>query len=161
MSTKKLTILSLLLGMALILSYIESLIPYNFVIPGIKIGLCNIAIIFTLYKLGIKEAFIVSLLRVLIMGILFNNGITFIYSLIGAILSLFSMYIIKRFNLLDEYGVCITGAIFHNIGQLLAAYVLLNTSTVIYYLPYLLLSGVITGFIIGTLAYMMIKRVNI
>lgn len=161
MSTKKLTILSLLLGMALILSYIESLIPYNFVIPGIKIGLCNIAIIFTLYKLGIKEAFIVSLLRVLIMGILFNNGITFIYSLIGAILSLFSMYIIKRFNLLDEYGVCITGAIFHNIGQLLAAYILLNTSTVIYYLPYLLLSGVITGFIIGTLAYMMIKRVNI
>lgn len=161
MSTKKLTILSLLLGMALMLSYIESLIPYNFVIPGIKIGLCNIAIIFTLYKLGVKEAFIVSLLRVLIMGILFNNGITFIYSLIGAILSLFSMYIIKRFNLLDEYGVCITGAIFHNIGQLLAAYILLNTNTVIYYLPYLLLSGVITGFIIGTLAYMMIKRVNI
>lgn len=161
MNTRKITLLSLLLAMALILSYIESLIPYNFVIPGIKIGLCNIAVIFVLYKLGTKEAFVVSLLRVLIMGILFNNGITFIYSLSGAILSLILMSIVKKLNLLDEYGVCIAGALAHNIGQLLAAYLLLETSTIVYYLPYLLISGVISGFIIGTLAYMMIKRINI
>lgn len=161
MSTKRLSILSLLLGMALILSYIESLIPYDFVIPGIKVGLCNIAIIFTLYKFGIKEAFLVSILRVIIIGILFNNGITFIYSLSGALLSLVIMFIFKKFRLFDEYGVCIVGALSHNIGQLLAAYFLLKTSTVIYYLPYLLIAGTIAGFVIGALAYMMIKRINV
>ncbi len=161
MKNKKLVLLSFLLCLCLILSYIDSIIPYNFVIPGIKIGLCNIAIIFTIYKFSIQEAILISLLRVLIMGILFNNGLTFLYSLAGAILSLIVMAILKKVNIFDEYGVCVAGALSHNIGQLLCAYFLLNTSTIIYYLPYLLLSGFFSGILVGILSLVLIKRINL
>lgn len=161
MKSKKIALLSMTLATALILSYIDNLIPYNFVIPGIKMGLANIAIIFSLYKLGHKEAIIVSLLRVFIMGILFNNGLTFLYSASGAILSLVVMIILKKINIFDEYGVCIAGALSHNIGQLVCAYFMLQTNTLIYYLPYLLLSGLLSGFIIGLFSVIVIKRVNI
>ncbi len=161
MKNKKLVLLSFLLCLCLILSYIDSIIPYNFVIPGIKIGLCNIAIIFTIYKFSIQEAILISLLRVLIMGILFNNGLTFLYSLAGAILSLIVMAILKKINIFDEYGVCVAGALSHNIGQLLCACFLLNTSTIIYYLPYLLLSGFFSGILVGILSLVLIKRINL
>lgn len=116
MNTKRIGILSMVLALSLILAYVDILIPYNFVIPGIKLGLANIAILFTLYKFGSKEAICVSLLRVLIMGILFNNGITFLYSLCGCLLSLFVMIVSKKFVLFDECGVCIIGALAHNLG---------------------------------------------
>ncbi len=161
MKNKKLVLLSFLLCLCLILSYIDSIIPYNFVIPGIKIGLCNIAIIFTIYKFSIQDAILISLLRVLIMGILFNNGLTFLYSLAGAILSLIVMAILKKINIFDEYGVCVAGALSHNIGQLLCAYFLLNTSTIIYYLPYLLLSGFFSGILVGILSLVLIKRIKL
>lgn len=161
MKNKKLVLLSFLLCLCLILSYIDSIIPYNFVIPGIKIGLCNIAIIFTIYKFSIQDAILISLLRVLIMGILFNNGLTFLYSLAGAILSLIVMAILKKINIFDEYGVCVAGALSHNIGQLLCACFLLNTSTIIYYLPYLLLSGFFSGILVGILSLVLIKRINL
>ena len=151
----------MILCISLILSYIDSLIPYNFVIPGIKIGLCNIAIIFTLYKFDYKEAILISLIRVLIMAILFNNGLTFFYSLSGAALSLIVMIIFKKLNIFDECGICISGAISHNIGQLICAYFLLNTSVIFYYLPYLLISGLLSGLLIGMLSFFVIKRVKI
>ena len=88
MKNKKLVILSMTLCVSLILSYVDGLIPYNFVIPGIKMGLTNIAIVFVLYKFGVKETVLISLLRVFIMSVLFNNSLTFLYSLSGAILSL-------------------------------------------------------------------------
>ncbi len=161
MKTNKLALLSMILSMALILAYIDSIIPYNFVIPGIKMGLCNIAIVFGLYKLGIKEAILISLTRVFVMTILFSSGVTFIYSIAGAVLSLLVMCILKRFNVFDEYGVSIAGALAHNIGQLLAAIFILQTNTIVYYLPYLLLSGLISGLIIGILSAIMIKRINL
>lgn len=161
MKNKKLVILSMALCVSLILSYVDSLIPYNFVIPGIKMGLTNIAIVFALYKFGIKEAILISLLRVFMMGVLFNNGLTFLYSLSGAILSLVLMIILKKFNVFDEYGVSISGAISHNIGQLICAYFLLKTNVLIYYLPYLLLSGLLSGLFVGILSAVTIKRVNV
>ena len=161
MHSKKIITLSMILCVSLILSYIDSLIPYNFVIPGIKLGLCNIAIIFTLYKFGYKEAILISLIRVLIMGVLFNNGLTFLYSLAGAILSLIVMIILKKLKVFDEYGICISGALSHNIGQLICAYFLLNTNVIFYYLPYLLLSGLLSGLFIGILSFTVIKRVKI
>ena len=161
MQSKKIITLSMILCVSLILSYIDSLIPYNFVIPGIKLGLCNIAIIFALYKFGYKEAILISLIRVLIMGILFNNGLTFLYSLSGAILSLIVMIILKKLKIFDEYGICISGALSHNIGQLICAYFLLKTDVIFYYLPYLLLSGLLSGIFIGILSFTVIKRVKI
>ncbi len=161
MKNKKLVLLSMTLCLSLSLAYIDSIIPYNFLIPGIKMGLANIAIVFALYKFGIKEAILISLLRVLIMGVLFNNGLTFLYSLAGAILSLLEMIILKKLNVFDEYGVSISGALAHNIGQLMCAYFLLKTDVLIYYLPYLLLSGLFSGLFIGILSAFIIKRVNV
>lgn len=114
MNTKRIGILSMVLALSLILAYVDILIPYNFVIPGIKLGLANIAILFTLYKFGSKEAICVSLLRALIMGVLFNNGITFLYSLCGCLLSLLVMIVSKKLALFDECGVCIVGALGEN-----------------------------------------------
>lgn len=107
MNTKKLGILSMVLALSLILAYVDMLIPYSFVVPGIKLGLANIIILFTLYKFGSKETICVSIIRVLIMGILFNNGITFLYSLSGCLLSLLVMIVSKKLVLFEECGVCI------------------------------------------------------
>lgn len=114
MNTKKLGILSMVLALSLILAYVDMLIPYSFVVPGIKLGLANIIILFTLYKFGSKETICVSIIRVLIMGILFNNGITFLYSLSGCLLSLLVMIVSKKLVLFEECGVCIVGALGEN-----------------------------------------------
>lgn len=160
MNTKKLTKLSLLLASALILSYIETLIPFDFTIPGIKIGLANIAIMYTFYKVGIKESYLVSLVRVLVMAILFYSFVAAIYSFVGALLSLIVMSILERFKVFDIKGTCICGAISHNIGQILAACVLLGTSAIFYYLPFLLLSGLLSGLMIGIFTSVLIKRIK-
>ena len=161
MNTKKLGVLSMVLALSLILAYVDILIPYNFVIPGIKLGLANIAILFTLYKFGSKEAICVSILRVLIIGVLFNNGITFLYSICGCLLSLLVMIVSKKLVLFDECGVCIVGALAHNLGQLLCAMFILDTNLLWHYLPYLLLSGLLSGFIVGIISLIIIKRVNV
>lgn len=160
MKAKRLTTNALILAIALILSYIETLVPINVGVP-IKVGLANIAIMFALYKLGNKEAIIISILRVIIVSILFTNVITFYYSLGGAILSLIMMIIVKKLDLFNVYVTCAVGSLSHNIGQIIVAFILLDNSLVFYYLPYLLLFGLISGLIIGILSAVIIKRVNI
>lgn len=158
--TKKLSIVSLTLAISLILSYIETLISFNIGIP-LKIGLANIAIMFSLYKLGYKETIIISILRVIIVSILFTNVITFYYSLGGAFVSLIMMILVKKLDLFNIYVTCVIGALSHNIGQIIVAFILLDNSLVFYYLPYLLLFGLISGLLIGILSAIIIKRVNI
>lgn len=160
MKTKRLTIDALTLAIALILSYIEILVPINIGIP-IKVGLANIAIMFSLYKLGIKETIIISILRVIIISILFSNIITFYYSIGGAVLSLLMMIISKSLDLFNEYVTCVVGSLAHNIGQIIVAFILLDNSLVFFYLPYLLLFGLISGLIIGVISAILIKRVNV
>lgn len=160
MKTKRLTIDALTLAIALILSYIEILVPINIGIP-IKVGLANIAIMFSLYKLGIKQTIIISILRVIIISILFSNIITFYYSIGGAVLSLLMMIISKSLDLFNEYVTCVVGSLAHNIGQIIVAFILLDNSLVFYYLPYLLLFGLISGLIIGVISAILIKRVNV
>lgn len=147
--------------MALILSFIESRIPAFVAIPGIKAGLANIAVIFTLYKFGIKEAITVSLVRVLLVSILFGSPVSLIYSVSGAILSLAVMILLKKLTPLAEVTVSITGAIMHNVGQIIAASFMLSTNVVIYYLPFLMVSGIIAGLVVGTVSAILIKKVRI
>jgi len=160
-NTRKLTCLALTVSFAMVLSYIESRIPAFVAIPGIKVGLANIAVIFTLYKLGVKEAATVSVVRVLLISMLFGNPVSLIYSLTGAAFSFVAMLLLKRFTPLGEVAVSVCGGVLHNIGQTLMAWLLLDTAAVAYYLPFLVLSGTVSGIAIGIAAGIMIGRVDI
>ena len=160
-STKKITALALTVSLALILSFIESKIPAFVAIPGIKMGFANIAVIFTLYKLGAKEAVTVSVIRVLLISFLFGSPVSLIYSLSGAILSLTIMILLKRFTPLSEITVSVCGGVMHNVGQIAAASVMLETNVVAYYLPFLILSGTLAGIAVGVISGLLIKKVKI
>lgn len=160
-NTKKMTSLALTVSFALILSFVESRIPAFVAIPGIKVGLANIAVIFTLYKFGIKEAAAVSAVRVLLVSMLFGNPVSLIYSITGAVLSLTVMCLLKKLTPLTEVTVSVAGGVTHNIGQIGAASVMLGTNVVIYYLPFLLLSGTIAGVVVGIASGMLIKKVDL
>jgi heptaprenyl diphosphate synthase len=160
-NTKKLTTLAITVSLALILSFIESRIPAFVAIPGIKVGLANIAVIFTLYKLGAKEAVGVSIIRVLLVSMLFGSPVSMLYSIAGAVLSLTVMIILKKLTPLNEITVSVCGGVMHNIGQICMASIMLSTNVVIYYLPFLLLSGIIAGVAVGVVSGLLIKKVKI
>lgn len=147
---KEFTRLTILLSLSVVLNIIESFIPlFSGIMPGFKLGLANIVTLFIVYEYGLKNALYVGILRVFLVGLLrtglFNTH--FIFSLSGCILSIIMMFLAKKINL-SIIGVSITGAIFHSIGQVLIAIILLNSS-IIYYLPWLLLFSIPTGIIIG------------
>jgi heptaprenyl diphosphate synthase len=160
-NTRRLTSLALTVSFALILSFIESRIPAFVAIPGVKVGLANIAVIFTLYKFGIKEAVAVSLIRVLLVSMLFGSPISMIYSITGAVLSLSVMFLLKKLTPVSEVVVSVSGGIMHNVGQIGAASVMLGTNVVTYYLPFLLLSGTIAGVVVGVASAVLIKKVDL
>lgn len=147
-------------ALALILAYIEILIPPIFpAVPGIKMGLPNIIIVFLLYRRGPVSAIVVSLLRTVLVTILFGNGMAFMYSLAGSVLSLIVMVLLQKLNFLSTVGVSVAGAIAHNLGQTLMAMVLLDTSEIAYYMVVLTVAGTIAGVFIGICGSLLIKRV--
>ena len=159
--TKKLTLLGLLTAIALILSYVEAMLPPIFVaVPGIKMGLPNIAIIFVLYRFGLKEATAVSLVRLAAVALLFGNAMTLIYSLAGAVLSLTLMSLLKRSNLFSMIGVSIVGGVSHNLGQILVAMWLMETVEIGYYMIILTVTGTIAGILIGLAGSFVLKYLN-
>ena len=159
-STKKITTLALTVSIAFVLSFIESRIPAFVAIPGVKVGLANIAVIFALYTLGWKEAILVSVIRVILVSSLFGSPVSFIYSISGAILSLTVMIILKGLTRLSEVTVSVCGAVMHNVGQISAASFMLETNVVVYYLPFLSLSGTVAGVAIGVASGLLIKKVK-
>lgn len=161
MKSRKVATFSLMITLCLILTYIEAIIPFNFAIPGIKLGLSNIVVLFTLYKIGFKEAIIINILRILLAGFLFSNVMTIMYSLSGGILSFVTMVLVKQIKSLSIISVSVTGGIFHNIGQIFMAYIYLGSDKVILYLPVLLIFGTITGVITGIVSAMVVERVKI
>ena len=159
-NTKKLTLLAMMITFAIVLSYVESKIPAFVAIPGVKVGLANIVVIFVLYKLGIKEAIVISGVRVFIISMLFGNPVSMIYSISGAILSLAVMFLLKKLTPLKEVAVSVVGGVMHNVGQIAVASVILDTNVVVYYLPFLILSGTIAGIAVGVAAAVLVKRIN-
>lgn len=147
-------------ALALIFSYVESLIPINFGIPGIKLGLANLIIIIALYKMSVKEAYILSVVRVVLAGFIFGNLFSIIYSLAGGLLSLTVMMLLKKSDKFSLLGISMMGGVFHNVGQLVVAILVLESLNIVYYLPVLLISGLITGFVIGIVAGEMLKRLQ-
>lgn len=158
--THRLAILSMLTAAAMTLSFVETLIPPLSAVPGVKIGLANIAIIFTLYLFGSGSAAAVSLVRLLLVSLLFGNTASFFYGLAGAVLSLSLMIILKKFTPLSCVGVSVAGGVAHNIGQIAVACFLLDTSALIYYLPVLILSGTLSGIAVGVLSGILSKRLS-
>ena len=145
-------------ALALIFSYVETLIPVNLGIPGVKLGLANLIIVVALYKMRLSEAYLLSAVRVLLAGFIFGNYFSIIYSLAGGLLSLTVMALLKKWGGFSLQGISIAGGVFHNIGQLIVAAVVVETFSVTYYFPVLLVAGLLTGLVIGIVAEMMLKR---
>ena len=161
MKTRKLTVMALSVALAMILSFVESQIPSFVPIPGVKVGLANIIVVFALYKLGWKEAFVISLLRVMLISILFGHLASFFYSMAGAVLSFIGMVLLKKTGRFSHIAVSVTGGVLHNVGQIAMACILLGTNAIAYYLPFLILSGTIAGVLIGLLAALLVDRIRI
>lgn len=159
MKTREITKIAILTSICVVISIIESYFTFiGDIIPGLKLGLANIVIIFALYKYGFKTALLVSLIRVLIVAILRTGfGINFFFSLSGALFSIIAMTILMKTKL-SIIGVSIIGSIFHSIGQVLIGIIMLDNYNVIYYLPYLLIFSIPTGIIIGIITKKIINN---
>lgn len=144
--------------LALIFSYVETLIPIQFGIPGVKLGLANLIIVIALYRMKLSEAYLLSIVRVLLAGFIFGNYFSIIYILAGGLLSLTVMALLRKKGGFSVIGVSIAGGVFHNIGQLIIASVIVETFSVMYYVPVLLIAGLVTGLLIGIASDGMLKR---
>ncbi len=156
--SRKTALLGLFSALAIIFGYVELLIPTG--IPGVKLGLANLAVLFILMRYSWREAALVSAVRIVVIGFLFTNVFSILYSLAGAALSLFVMTLLKRSPRFSVFGISMAGGIAHNAGQLLAAMVIVESASLVYYAPILLISGVVTGFLIGALTKEVLKRVR-
>ena len=160
METRKVVHMGMLIALAMVLSFIESQIPAFVAVPGMKLGLANIAIVFALYSLGFREALGVSLIRVVLSAILFGSVVSGLYSAAGAILSLLGMALLKKSGFFGTVGVSVSGAVLHNLGQIGIACFILKTQALVYYLPFLILSAVVAGVVIGIIAAVLVERLG-
>lgn len=160
MTTKKTAQLGVYIALAMILSYVESLIPFSFGIPGIKLGLTNVVTVIMMYTYGIPGALGVAVLRAVLSGFMFGNAFSIIYSVAGCVLSFIFMYILKKTNHFAIISVSTAGGVMHNVGQLIVAANVVKTYSVIYYAPVLIIAGVFTGIIIGIVSDEIVKRIG-
>ena len=151
---------ALLVALAMTLSWLESMIPLPGALPGMKLGLANLAVIFALYRLGLREAAAISLVRVMLVSTTFGNAYSLAYSLAGAALSLTVMAGLKKWDRFSILGVSIAGGVCHNIGQILVAAAVLETAALGWYLPVLMVSGTAAGIVIGAAGGWIVKRVR-
>lgn len=161
MNNKKTAYLGLFAAVAIIFGYVEYLFPFFAGIPGIKLGLANLAVLFILETYTWKEAAVVSAVRIVVIGFLFGNMFTIIYSLAGAALSLFVMTLMKKSSGFSILGISVAGGVSHNIGQLMVAALIVENTSLLYYAPVLLISGMITGLLIGILTKEVTKRIHL
>lgn len=157
---KKIAFMGAFLALALICSYVESLIPFYFGIPGVKLGLTNIVVVLMLYSIGTKEAFGISMLRIVLAGFLFGNMFSILYSLAGGLLSFLVMYLVKKTNKLGIIPISVCGGITHNIGQIFVAALIVENYQILYYIPVLLVAGTLTGFLIGIVSQEILFRIG-
>ena len=160
MKKRNIAFMGIFLALALVLGYVETFIPLPQGIPGMKLGLTNLIIVIILYCEGTKEAYIISATRVILSGFLFGNVQIIIFSLGGAMLSLTAMALLKRTNNLNVITISAVGGVMHNIGQIVVAMITVQTFSIKYYIPVLVVVGLITGLIIGAVANELIKRLH-
>lgn len=147
-------------ALALIFSYVESLIPFHIGIPGVKLGLANLVIVVAMYKMEKRQVYLLAITRVVLAGFMFGNLFSIVYSLAGSLLSLTVMYELKKSEKFSVLGISVAGGVFHNIGQLIVAMIVLESLNLVYYAAVLLISGLVTGIIIGIVSGEVIKRME-
>ena len=162
MSSRRLARYALLTALAMALSWLESLVPLAGVVPpGVKLGLTNLVVIFALYRMSLRDAAVISLIRVVLVAFTFGNSYSFAYSLAGAALSLAVMALLKRSGKFSLLGVSVAGAVSHNIAQVLVAMAVMETSRLAWYLPVLLVSGIAAGVCVGAAGGLIVKRIRL
>ena len=152
--------MALLLSLAVIMGYLEALIPVTPAIPGIKLGLANYVIVLIMYLFSVRDAAVISVLRIILVGFLLSNLSAVLYSLAGALLSLMVMALLKRSAHFSIYGISMVGGIMHNVGQLLVAGALMGFQAILWYVPFLLLAGLLAGLLIGVLVRISYRRLQ-
>ena len=157
---KKAAYMGMLTALAFVFSYIESLLPINLGIPGVKLGLANLVVIVALYTMGLRAAFTLSLVRIILAGFTFGNPASMVYSLAGGMLSLLVMVLGRKAKLFSVTGVSVLGGVFHNVGQILVAMLVMENANLAYYLPVLVLSRTAAGVLIGIMAAILVKRLK-
>ncbi len=158
--TRRTALYGLLIALALIISYVETQIPALIAVPGMKIGLTNIVVLMALYLIGEKSAVVINIIRIMAVSMLFGNGVSFIYSLAGGLLSGAVMIVLKRLDKFSMTGVSIAGGISHNCGQVAAAMLMLNTASLAWYLAVLWFSGMVSGLVVGLLGSVICTRLE-
>lgn len=161
MKSQKIARYALLTALAMVLSWLENMVPVTTAVPGVKLGLTNLVVIFALYRMSLRDAAVISGIRVLLVSMTFGNAYSFAYSLAGATLSLTVMALLKKTGKLSMLGVSVAGGVCHNVGQILVAMAVLETTGLVYYLPVLMVSGVVAGVCIGVVGAVVTKRIKI
>lgn len=157
--SKKTALFGMMVALAFTFSYLESLIPFNFGIPGVKLGLANLVVVIALYTMKPGEAFAIAVIRIFLAGLTFGNAYSIAYSLCGGVLSFVVMYLVKKTKL-SIIGVSMLGGICHNIGQITVAAIVMETVRIAYYLPVLLVAGLVTGLALGVVSKLVVDRVQ-
>ena len=160
MDSKRIARYALLVALAMVLSWLESLIPLSVAVPGVKLGLTNLVILFALYRMNTVDAIAISLIRVLLVSITFGNAYAFAYSFAGAVLSFLIMWTLKKSGKFSSVGVSVAGGVGHNLGQIIVAALVLENSGIFLYLPALMLSGTVAGVCIGAVGGIIVQRIK-
>lgn len=159
MNTGKICLLGILIAISMLLSYVETLVTLIPLIPGFKVGFANIGVLFCLYKFSEKDAFLVLVLRITLVGFIFTSLSAIIYSLIGGVFAFAIMVLLKKSNQFSIYAISAAGGVAHNLGQLIVAMLVLNTKAVISYMPLLIIFGTVSGFLMGIISNEINKRI--
>lgn len=160
MKASKLSLLALSVALAMILSFVESQVPSFVAVPGVKMGLANVVVVFALYRLGWKEALVISAIRVFLVGLMFGSGVSLLYSSAGAAVSFLAMAVLKKTGIFSHTAVSVAGGVMHNMGQITMASILMTTDILKYYAPFLVFSGTLSGIVIGLLAAVLVRRIE-
>lgn len=157
---RRTSLYGIMIALALILSYVESLIPAFFAVPGMKVGLTNIVVVFALFCLGERSALTINFIRILLVGCLFGNGVSLAYSLAGGLLSIIMMVLLKKSGKFGITTISTVGGVSHNVGQILMAMLLLGTGAIAWYLVILWFTGIASGFVIGVIGSLITGRLR-
>lgn len=159
-TAKRIALVGLLVAAAFVLSWLESLLPMTASAPGVKLGIANIVTVFALYKLRAREAYLISIVRVLLASFAFSGLFAGLYALCGALLSLSVMLLLKKLGIFSVVGVSVAGGVCHNLGQIILACIVSMTPSLLYYLPVLCISGVVSGALVGFAGAFAVKRIK-
>lgn len=158
MNAGKVATYGMLIALAMVLSFLESMLPAFVAVPGVKLGLTNLVVMVALYRMHPSDALIINIIRIILVGLTFGNAFSIAYSIAGGVLSFLVMYILYRSDRFSAMGVGAAGGVAHNIGQIIVAMIVMRTTGVAYYLLVLIISGLIAGVVIGMVSGMVVKR---